>query len=97
MTSLPILQVARAMLALLTAALEDPAVQFIYLGTESCVPCRSFPETVDVLWAKGPKSWLDMWEEDPPEGYFDCYVFFLMCASLIHHASFVLLLFASTF
>jgi hypothetical protein len=56
------------MLALLTKALDDPAVQFIYLGTESCVPCRSFTDTVDALWAQGPTSWLDMWQEDPPEG-----------------------------
>jgi hypothetical protein len=57
------------MRALLAAALEDPAVQFVYLGTETCVPCRCFSATADALWAQGPKSWLDMWQEDPPPGY----------------------------
>ena len=67
------------MLLLLSEALstlpnEEPA-QFIYLGTESCIPIVPFSKAADVMWNSGGKtgtsdmcarSFISAWPSDPP-------------------------------
>ena len=49
--------VVRAVLGLLRAALEDPTVQYVLLVSDSCVPAVSLRDTVAALQAQ-PRVWM---------------------------------------
>ena len=56
------IELVRASLALLAAAVDDPLTQRFAFASESCIPIRPLAEVVDALWAS-EKSWLHAWSQ----------------------------------
>jgi hypothetical protein len=55
-------ELVRASLALLAAAVSDPLTQRFAFASESCIPIRPLAEAMEALWAS-EKSWLHAWNQ----------------------------------